>query len=87
VASVTLRRVSSLELNVVMDEKGGLIADWHSILARRRIQFSQLLNEYGVIYVRQTEIHTYINTYIHTSEPLLAVPSAFEVKMAFLFFF
>ena len=37
------------------------------------IHFSQLLNEYGVIDVRQTEIHT--------SEPLLADPSAFEVKM------
>jgi len=56
-----------------MDEKGDLITDWHSILARRRIQFSQLLNEYGVIDVRQTEIHT--------SEPLLAEPSAFEFKM------
>jgi len=56
-----------------MDKKGDLIIGWHSILARRRFLLSQLLNEYGFIDVRQTEIHT--------SEPLLAEPSAFEFKM------
>jgi hypothetical protein len=57
-----------------MDEKGDLVTDCHSILARRRIHFSQLFNIFGVTDVRRTEIHT--------AEPLLAEQSAFEVKMA-----
>ena len=44
-------------------KKGDMVADFHSILARRRNHFSQLLNIYGVNDVRQTEIHT--------TEPLL----------------
>jgi len=44
--------------NVVNDEKGDLVTDYHSILARRRKYFSQLLNIHGVNDVRQTEIHT-----------------------------
>jgi hypothetical protein len=36
--------------------------------------FSQLLNVHGVNDVRQTEIHT--------AEPLVPEPSAFEVEMA-----
>jgi len=38
-----------------------------------RKHFSQLLNIHGVNYVRQTEIHT--------AEPLVPEPSAFEVEM------
>ena len=57
-----------------MDEKGDLFTDFHGILARRRIHFCRLFNVYGVIDVRQTEIHT--------SETLLAERSAFEFKMA-----
>jgi len=64
-ASVTLRRVTSLELNVVKDEKGDLIAVFYRILARWRKLFCQVLNVHGFIDVRQTEIQT--------SEPL--VPS------------
>jgi len=42
---VTVRRVTSLEIiYVVKDEKGDLVADSHSILARWRNLFSQLLN-------------------------------------------
>jgi hypothetical protein len=37
--------------------------------------FSQLLNVHGDYEVRQTEIHT--------AEPLVPEPSAFEVEMAF----
>jgi len=51
-----------------------LVADSHSILARRRNHFSQLLNVHGVNNVRQTEIHT--------AEPLVPEPSAFEVELA-----
>jgi hypothetical protein len=60
--------------NVVKDEKGDLVADSHSILARWRNHFSQLFNIHGVNDVRQTEVHT--------AEPLVPEPSAFEVEMA-----
>jgi len=55
---------------IVKDEKGDLVADSHSITARWRNYFSQLLNVHGVNDVRQTEIHT--------EEPLVPEPSAFE---------
>jgi hypothetical protein len=59
---------------VVKGETGDLVADSHSILARWRNHFSQLLNIHEVNYVRQTEVHT--------AEPLEPEPSAFEVEMA-----
>jgi hypothetical protein len=61
-------------INVVKDKKGDLVADCHSILARWRNHFSQLLNIHGVNDVRQTEAHT--------AQPLVPKPSAFEVEMA-----
>jgi hypothetical protein len=60
--------------NVVKDEKGDLVADSHSILARWRNHFSQLLNMHGVSDVRQTEVHV--------AKPLVPEPSAFEFEMA-----
>jgi len=42
--------------NSVKDEKGDLVEDSHSILARWRNHFPQLLNVHGVNGVRQTEI-------------------------------
>ena len=60
--------------NIVKDEKGHLITDSHSILARWRNHFSQLLNVHGVNNVRQTEIRK--------GEPLVPQPSALEVEMA-----
>jgi len=51
-----------------------LVADSHSILARWRNNFSQLLNIHGVKDIRQTELHT--------AEPLVPEPSAFEVELA-----
>ena len=60
--------------NIVKDEKGDLVTDCHNILARWRNNFSQLLNVHGVNDVRQTELHT--------AEPLVAEPSAFEVELA-----
>jgi len=59
--------------NIVKNEKGDLVTDFHSILARRRKHFSQLLNVHEISDVRQTEIHT--------AEPLEPESSAFEVKM------
>ena len=55
---------------MVRDEKGDLVADPHSIMARWRIYFSQLLNVHEVKDVRKAEIHTV--------EPLVLGPSAFE---------
>jgi hypothetical protein len=60
--------------NVEKDEKGDLVADSHSILARWKNHFSQLLKIHGVNDVRQIEVHT--------AEPLVPEPSAFEVEMA-----
>jgi hypothetical protein len=60
--------------NVVKDEKGDLVADSYSILARWRDNFFQLLNVHGVNDVRRTEIRT--------AEPLVPEPSDSEVDMA-----
>ena len=68
---MTLRRVTSLEL--IKDENVNKVADSHSILARRRNYFFQLLNAHGVNDVRQTEIHT--------TEPLVPEPSAYEFEL------
>ena len=59
---------------IVKDEKGDLVADSHSITARWRNYFSQLLNVHGVNDVRQTEIQT--------EKPLVSEPSAFEFDLA-----
>ena len=60
--------------NIVKDEKGDLVADSHSIVVRWRNYFSQLFNVHGVKDVGQAEIHT--------AEPLVPEPSAFEVELA-----
>jgi len=57
----------------VKDEKGYLVADSHSIVARWRKYFFQLFNVHGVKDVRQAEIHT--------AEPLVPEPSAAEVEL------
>ena len=59
--------------NTVRHEKGDLVIDPQRILARCRDHFSQLFNAYGVSDVRQIEIHT--------AEPLVPGPGAFEVEM------
>jgi len=59
---------------VVKDENGDLVADSHSIMARWRNYFSQLLNVHEAKDVRQAEIHTV--------EQLVPEPSAFEVELA-----
>ena len=60
--------------NIVKDEKGDLVADSHSIVARWRNYFSQLFNVHGVKDVGQAEIQT--------AEPLIPEPSASEVELA-----
>jgi len=51
-----------------------VVADSHSILAGWRKHLSQLLNIHEVNDVRQTELHT--------AEPLVSEPSAFDVELA-----
>jgi hypothetical protein len=41
----------------VKDENGGLLADPHSILSRRKNYYSQLLNVHNVSDIRQIEVH------------------------------
>jgi hypothetical protein len=60
--------------NIVKDEKGDLVADSHSILARWQKYLSQLLNVHGVEDVGQAEVNT--------AEPLVPETSAFEVEVA-----
>jgi hypothetical protein len=59
---------------IVKDEKGDLVADSQSIMARWRNYFSQILNVQGVSDVRQAEIHT--------AEPLVPKRSALEFELA-----
>ena len=59
---------------IVKDDKGELVADPHSIMARWRNYFSQLLNVHEDNDVRHVEIHTV--------EPLVPEPSAFDVELA-----
>ena len=58
---------------IVKDEKGDLVADSHSIMARWRNYFSQLLNVHEVKDVRQAEIHTI--------ESVVPEPSVFEDEL------
>jgi hypothetical protein len=58
--------MNGYQSKVIKDEKGDLVADSYSILARWRNYFSQLFNVHGVNDVRQTEIHT--------AEPLVPDP-------------
>ena len=71
---IDFKKLYQPRTNTVKDESGYLVADSHSILARWRNHFSQLLNVHGVNGVRQTEIHT--------AEPLVPELSAVEVELA-----
>jgi len=59
--------------NMENDKKGDLVADSHSILVSWRNHLSQLSNVHGINDVMQREIHT--------AEPLVPEPSAFEFEM------
>jgi hypothetical protein len=63
-----------LRINVVKKEKGDLVADSHSTLARWKNHFFQLLNVHEAKDVTQTEVHT--------AEPVVLEPSDSEVEMA-----
>jgi len=63
-----------LKTNTVKDEKGDLVTGSHSILTTWRKHFSQLSNVHEVKDVRQGDINT--------AEPLVPLPSAFEIEMA-----
>ena len=60
--------------NTVQNEKGDLVTNPHSTVARWRNHFSQLMNIHGVNDIRQTAICT--------AEPLVPGLGAFEVDMA-----
>jgi hypothetical protein len=57
-----------------VDKNGELLADSHKILNRWKKYFFQLLNVHRVRDVRQIEINT--------AEPLVPVPTPFEVEIA-----
>ena len=59
---------------IVKDEKVDLVAGPHSIMARWRNRFLQILNVHGFTEVRQAEIHT--------AEPLVPEPSALDFEWA-----
>jgi hypothetical protein len=67
------KKVYQPKTNIGKDEKGDLVTDCYSIVARWRNQFSQLFIAYGFSDVRQREMHT--------AEPLAPEPNAFEVEM------
>jgi len=48
--------------NTLKDEKSNLFTDSHSILARRRNHFPQLLNVHEANDVRQTDIYSRTNS-------------------------
>jgi len=55
-------------------DKGDLVADFHSTLARWRNYFSQILNVHGINDIRQSEIHT--------AETLVPEPIASKFEFA-----
>jgi hypothetical protein len=71
---IDLKKGYQPRINVVKDEKGDLVADSYSILARWRYHFFHLLNVHGVNDVRKTETHT--------AEPLVPERSDSEFEMA-----
>ena len=60
--------------NILMDEKGDMVTDTHTLLDRWRNYFSQPKNIH--------EINDVIQTEIHTAEPLVPEPSASEFELA-----
>jgi len=71
---VCLCIICSIRTDIVKDEKGNLVGDCNNILARWRNHFSQIFNVHGDNDFMQTEIHT--------AEPLVPEPSVYEVELA-----
>jgi hypothetical protein len=63
---------NQLRNNLVKDENGDMLADFHNILNRWK-KYSQLLNVHKVRDVRQIEVHT--------AEPLVPDPSPLKLKL------
>jgi len=63
-----------LRTQIVQNDKGDLVTDSQSILARWRSYFSQLLNVHAVNDNRHTEIHT--------AEPIVPEQSALEFEFS-----
>jgi hypothetical protein len=61
---------------IVKDEKGDLLTDYHSTLARWRKHFSELFSVHWVNNDRRTEIR------VRTAEPLVPELNDFEFEMA-----
>jgi hypothetical protein len=70
---MNLRRVINLELNLVKDENGDLLADPHKIVNMWMNYFCQLLNVQWVAGIMQTEIQR--------AEPFVPEPSISEVEV------
>ena len=71
---MTFKKGSQPRTNRVKGEKGDLVTDSNTILARGMNHFPQLFHIHGVNDVRWTEIHT--------AEPLVPEPSTLEVELA-----
>jgi len=71
---VTLKKGYQPRTDIAKDETGDLVTDSHRILDKWMKRFSQFLDVQGVNDVRYTEIHT--------AQPLVPEPSAFEFEMA-----
>jgi hypothetical protein len=61
-------------INIIKDENGNLLANFHSVLNRWKNFFNQVLNVHGVHNVRQMDIQT--------AEPLVPKPSLVKVEIA-----
>jgi len=55
---MNLRRITSLELTLLKEEKGDQLANMYSTLNRWKKHYCQLLNILCINDVTQTEIHT-----------------------------
>jgi hypothetical protein len=59
---------------LVKDKNGDLLADFHSVVSRRKKYFCRLLKVFGVNFDKQTEVHI--------TESLIYEPSPFEFGIA-----
>jgi hypothetical protein len=71
---MNLRGATNLEVTLVKDENGDLLADSHNIVNRWKSYFSHLLNVHNTSDVRQIDIHS--------AEPLVSGPSCLEVEIS-----
>jgi hypothetical protein len=58
---IDFKKGYQFRINIIKDEKGGLVADGHNILARWRNYFTQQLHVHGVNDLRQIYEYTQQN--------------------------